>query len=183
MGQDFMVLVDFAHTPNALRAALTTARELGISQLKPTTEAGTKPRVIAVFGSAGLRDREKRRLMAETSADLAELSIFTAEDPRTESLQGILEEMAAGACSRGGEEGKHFHRVADRGEAIRKGIQLAQPGDIVIVCGKGHEQSMCFGEIEYPWDDLTAVRSALAEHLGITGPEMPYLPTRDKAVP
>jgi UDP-N-acetylmuramoyl-L-alanyl-D-glutamate--2,6-diaminopimelate ligase len=149
----------------------------------------TNGRIICVFGSAGLRDKEKRRMMAETSAELADLTVLTAEDPRTESLEGILEEMTAGARrrpersgegSRGGTEGKTFWRVADRGEAIRFALRLARPGDIVLSCGKGHEQSMCFGQTEYPWDDRTAMRAALAEFLGVEGPPMPYLPSSDK---
>jgi UDP-N-acetylmuramoyl-L-alanyl-D-glutamate--2,6-diaminopimelate ligase len=69
--------------------------------------------------------------------------------------------------------------MPDRGEAIRFAISLARPGDVVIVCGKGHEQSMCFGDIEYAWDDRLAMRAALAEQLGVAGPSMPYLPTQD----
>lgn len=167
LGQEFTAIVDFAHTPNALKVTLETARQM------------TGGRVIAVFGSAGLRDREKRRLMAETSAELADISILTAEDPRTESLDDILAEMAAGAQSRGGLEGKTFYRIRDRGEAMKFALQLARPGDLVIACGKGHEQSMCFGTTEYPWDDRTALRAALSEYLGIPGPQMPYLPTQD----
>lgn len=174
LGQDFTAIVDFAHTPNALKRVLQTVREIVQGQPGPKI----KGRVIAVFGSAGLRDREKRRMMAETSADLADLTILTAEDPRTESLEGILAEMAAGAISHRGVEGKTFWCMPDRGEALRLAIRMAQPGDLVIACGKGHEQSMCFGEIEYPWDDRTALRAALAELLGVEGPEMPYLPTR-----
>jgi UDP-N-acetylmuramoyl-L-alanyl-D-glutamate--2,6-diaminopimelate ligase len=165
LGQDFDAIVDFAHTPNALKSALETARAL----------AGG--RVIAVFGSAGLRDREKRRLMSEISAQLADLTVLTAEDPRTESLDLILAEMAAGAQSQGGVEGQTFWRVPDRGDAIRKAVSLAKPGDLVIACGKGHEQSMCFGEVEYAWDDRIALRAALSELLGILGPSMPGLPT------
>ncbi len=165
LGQPFAAIVDFAHTPNALKQALETARNL------------TNGRVISVFGSAGLRDREKRRMMAEVSAELADISILTAEDPRTESLDAILAEMAKGAESRGGVEGESYFRVGDRGEAIRTALRMAQPGDLVISCGKGHEQSMCFGEIEYPWDDRTAMKAALAELLGIPGYSMPYLPT------
>ena len=118
-------------------------------------------------------------MMAETSAELADLSVLTAEDPRTESLDGILEEMAAGARSRGGREGGTFWRVPDRGEAIRFALKLARPGDVVLTCGKGHEQSMCFGTREFLWDDRTAMRAALREHLGLEGPDMPYLPTQD----
>ena len=167
MGQDFSAIVDFAHTPNALKMTLETARQM------------TEGRVIAVFGSAGLRDKEKRRMMAETSTELADLTVLTAEDPRTESLDGILAEMGAGARSRGGSEGKTFWRVPDRGEAIRFALRLARSGDVVLVCGKGHEQSMCFGRVEHLWDDRTAMRAALAEYLGVDGPEMPYLPTQD----
>ncbi|HTX90807.1 MAG TPA: UDP-N-acetylmuramoyl-L-alanyl-D-glutamate--2,6-diaminopimelate ligase [Anaerolineales bacterium] len=165
LGQPFTALVDFAHTPNALRVAIETVRKM------------TDRRVITVFGSAGLRDKEKRRMMAEVSAELADISILTAEDPRTESLDGILEEMAAGARSKGGVEETTFWRIPDRGEAIRAGVRMALPGDIVMACGKGHEQSMCFGDVEYPWDDRTAMRAALAELLGVAGPAMPRLPT------
>jgi UDP-N-acetylmuramoyl-L-alanyl-D-glutamate--2,6-diaminopimelate ligase len=68
--------------------------------------------------------------------------------------------------------------VRDRGEAIRLALKLAMPGDVVISCGKGHEQSMCFGTQEYLWDDRTAMRAALSELLGLDGPKMPYLPTQ-----
>ena len=171
LGQDFIAIVDFAHTPNALKCSLVAARKMMETQNK-------SGRMIAVFGSAGLRDRAKRRMMAEVSAELADLTILTAEDPRTESLDAILSDMASGAISRGGVEGLTFWRVQDRGEALRFAVSLARPGDLVIACGKGHEQSMCFGEIEYPWDDRIALGVALAEHLGISGPAMPYLPTR-----
>jgi UDP-N-acetylmuramoyl-L-alanyl-D-glutamate--2,6-diaminopimelate ligase len=167
LGQDFLAIVDFAHTPNALRSALEAARAM----------AGGDGRVIAVFGAAGLRDREKRRLMSAAGAELADLSVLTAEDPRTEDLDGILEEMAAGARSRGGVEGKSFVMVPDRGEALRLAVRTARKGDVVISCGKGHEQSMCFGKVEYPWDDRLAMRAVLAEHLNVPGPELPRLPT------
>jgi UDP-N-acetylmuramoyl-L-alanyl-D-glutamate--2,6-diaminopimelate ligase len=150
-GQPFLALVDFAHTPNALRNALTAARKM-------TGEGG---RVIAVFGSAGLRDREKRRMMAEVAAELADFTILTAEDPRTESLDAILDEMARGAVGKGGIEGQTFIRVPDRGEAQYQACQQAKAGDVVIACGKGHEQSMAFGTVEYPWDDREGLRAAL----------------------
>lgn len=150
-GQDFIAMVDFAHTPNALERAL----EAGRAMIQPGK------RLIAVFGSAGLRDIEKRRLMAETSAHLADMTILTAEDPRTESLDDILAAMAAGCRAAGGVEGETFIRIPDRGQAIFRACQLAKAGDLVVACGKGHEQSMCFGEIEHPWDDREAMRSAL----------------------
>jgi UDP-N-acetylmuramoyl-L-alanyl-D-glutamate--2,6-diaminopimelate ligase len=165
MGQDFLAIVDFAHTPNALQNALKAARRM------------TSGRVIAVFGSAGLRDRAKRRLMAKVSAELSNITVLTAEDPRTESLASILAEMASEMDSHGAIEGETFWRIPDRREALRFSTRLALPGDLVISCGKGHEQSMCFGEVEYTWDDRIAMRAALAELLGIQGPEMPFLPT------
>ena len=169
LGQEFAAIVDFAHTPNALRAVLEAVR----------TQTQGQGRVIAVFGSAGLRDREKRPRMASAGIDLADLTVLTAEDPRSEALSSILEEMAAGARSRGGVEGKTFFRIPDRGAALRFAVQSARKGDVVIACGKGHEQSMCFGEVEYPWDDRRALRAALAGRLGVPGPEMPVLPTSD----
>lgn len=171
LGQDFTAIVDFAHTPNALENALTTARDM------------TNGRVIAVFGSAGLRDREKRRMMPAVSVRLADISILTAEDPRTEPLDAILEEMAQSAIAAGGVEGESFFRIGDRADALRKAVSLAKPGDLVITCGKGHEQSMCFGTEEYLWDDRTALRAALAEHLGLTSPAMPWLPTSSSPKP
>ncbi|HAL16658.1 MAG TPA: UDP-N-acetylmuramoyl-L-alanyl-D-glutamate--2,6-diaminopimelate ligase [Anaerolineaceae bacterium] len=165
LGQDFTAIVDFAHTPNALKVTLETAREM------------TGGKVLAVFGSAGLRDREKRRMMAEISAQLADLTFLTAEDPRTESLDAILAEMARAATAQGGIEGQTFWRVPDRREAIRIAINIAQPGDLVLALGKGHEQSMCFDVTEYSWDDRTAMRAALAERLKLPGYAMPFLPT------
>jgi UDP-N-acetylmuramoyl-L-alanyl-D-glutamate--2,6-diaminopimelate ligase len=172
MGQSFTAVVDFAHTPNALRVTLETAR-----MLQNSSSPGG--RVIAVFGSAGLRDRAKRRMMAEISTQLADLTILTAEDPRTESLEAILAEMGNSARALGGLENETFWLVPDRGEAIKLAVKLARPRDIVLACGKGHEQSMCFGTVEHAWDDRVAMRAALAELLGVPGPAMPYLPTRD----
>jgi UDP-N-acetylmuramoyl-L-alanyl-D-glutamate--2,6-diaminopimelate ligase len=165
LGQDFLAIVDFAHTPNAIKQALMTGREL------------TTGKVIAVFGSAGLRDVEKRKLMPEIAVQIADEVILTAEDPRTESLDAILADMKEGAEKGGGKEGVDFWLEPDRPEAIRKAVARAKVGDLVVTCGKGHEQSMCFGHIEYPWDDRTALRAALAELLGVPGPEMPELPT------
>lgn len=150
-GQEFLALVDFAHTPNALKNALGAARDM----------AGREGRVIVVFGCAGLRDREKRQMMPRFAIEGADKTILTAEDPRTESLDAILQTMAEAAEAAGGVEGQTFFREPDRGRALLKAVELARPGDVVIACGKGHEQSMAFGTTEYPWDDRDALRSAL----------------------
>ena len=149
-GQPFTAIVDFAHAPNALRRALETVRAL------------TDRRVIAVFGCAGLRDVEKRTMMGHIAAELADITIITAEDPRTEDLDAIIDTTARAMRAKGAVEGIHFHRLPDRGRAIHLAVQLALPGDVVIALGKGHEQSMCFGETEYLWDDRQAMRAALA---------------------
>ena len=152
-GQDFMVLIDFAHTPNSLERALETARTL------------TQGRVIVVFGCAGLRDVEKRSWMGEIAGHLADVSILTAEDPRTESLEAILDEMIQGIERAGAVEGQSYFRVPDRAEAIQFAVDLAEPGDLVIACGKGHERSMCYDTVEMPWNEHEALRSALHRRL------------------
>jgi UDP-N-acetylmuramoyl-L-alanyl-D-glutamate--2,6-diaminopimelate ligase len=99
--------------------------------------------------------------MGRIAGRLADVVIVTAEDPRTESLEEIMAESATAAVEEGKREGVDLWRVPDRGEAILKACRMAQAGDVVIACGKGHEQSMCFGTTEYPWDDREAMRRAL----------------------
>ena len=155
-GQDFLVVVDFAHTPHALDVAIDAAKRM---------VAAKNGRVITVFGSAGKRDVAKRHLMSEISAREADISILTAEDPRTEDLNDILAMMAQGCEQQGGIEGQTFWPIPDRGRAIYHALTLAQANDLVLICGKGHEQSMCFGTIEHPWDDRDATRAALRAFL------------------
>ncbi|CAG0992148.1 partial UDP-N-acetylmuramoyl-L-alanyl-D-glutamate--2, 6-diaminopimelate ligase, partial [Anaerolineae bacterium] len=145
----FAVIVDFAHTPNALRVALETAREV------------SRNRVIVAFGCAGLRDVAKRGMMGEIAGKLADLIVVTAEDPRTESLDAINAQIAEGLRRAGRHEHTDYFVVNDRGDAIAFAIQMARAGDVVIVCGKGHERSMCFGTTEFPWSDQDAVVNAL----------------------
>ncbi len=145
----FKIVIDFAHKPDALEKALTWLR------------SKTKGRLIAVFGCAGLRDRLKRPIMGAISARLAEITILTAEDPRTEDVNKIIEAIAVGW--RGEKKAKN-HRLLiepDRQKAINLAISLARPGDVVGLFGKSHEKSMCFGTIEYPWSEHRAVLSAL----------------------
>lgn len=159
VGQPYTAIVDFAHTPNALDRAIAAARTM------------TDGQVIVAFGCAGLRDVEKRRLMGEVAGRAADKIIVTAEDPRTESLDAIMAVTAAALTEQGRVEGRDFWRIADRGQALAFACSLARPGDVVLACGKGHEQSMCFGEVEYPWDDREALRAA------IQGTPLKTLPT------
>lgn len=139
--EPYTAIVDFAHTPNALRVALETAREI------------TAGRVIVVFGCAGLRDVQKRAWMGEVAGRLADHVIVTAEDPRTESLDAINAQIVTGLEQAGRRRDVDYAIVSDRAAAIGAAVQMARPGDLVIVTGKGHERSMCFGTTEYPWSD------------------------------
>ncbi len=147
--QPFSVIVDYAHTPASLEKVL--------SLLRPLTEG----RLIAVFGSAGERDREKRPKMAEVAARLADLFVITQEDPRLEDPSGILREIEAGATAAGKRRGADYLVVEDRAEAIAAAIDRARPGDTVVLCGKGHEASIIVGEEKLPWDEVGAARDAL----------------------
>jgi len=149
MGQDFTVIVDFAHTPNALRRALETARGL------------TKGRVIVVFGCPGLRDVAKRPMMGEIAGKLADRIVITADDPRTEDLNTIMAQIATGCREAGRREGEDYWRIGDRREAIEFAVGMAQAGDLVLLAGKGHEQSLALGTTEVPWDDREVVRETL----------------------
>ncbi len=149
LGQPFEVFVDFAHTPNSLEQVLTLARER------------CRRQVFVVFGCAGLRDHVKRPRMGEIAGRYADRIYLTAEDPRTENLDEIIESIASGCRAGGRREGTDFWRVPDRSEAIRRAIDEAGEGDLVLITGKGHEQSMCFGEIEVPWNDVEVARDVL----------------------
>jgi len=143
-GQGFRVFVDFAHTPNALEKSLQALR-----QLKPA-------RLIAVFGCAGLRDKEKRPMMGETACRLADKIFLTAEDPRTEDVNQIIAQIASGCQNK-----DKIFKENNRQKAIDKAVQTARKNDIIGVFGKGHEQSLCFGKEEKPWSDHDAVKKAL----------------------
>jgi UDP-N-acetylmuramoyl-L-alanyl-D-glutamate--2,6-diaminopimelate ligase len=146
------LVVDFAHTPQGLRSVLRFLRE----QMQNNKNPG---KLIAVFGCAGQRDAGKRPEMGKIATKLADLAVFTAEDPRNEDVWSIIRQMK--------ENLTHNHSkivsIADRGEAIDFTInELAKPGDTVVVLGKGHEQSMCYFGVEYPWNDAQAIEKILA---------------------
>jgi UDP-N-acetylmuramoyl-L-alanyl-D-glutamate--2,6-diaminopimelate ligase len=155
-GQPFAVVVDYAHTPESL--------ELVLNVLRPVTSG----RVIAVFGSAGERDRVKRPLMGAVAARLADFAVITDEDPREEDALSILREIAAGAQEAGAREGEGYICVVGRRAGIAEAFRRARPGDTVLLAGKGHEQSLIVGRDKLPWDDRAVARDELAA-LGYAG--------------
>lgn len=143
------IIIDFAHTPDSLEAVLTYLKK------------EKKGRLISVFGCAGERDPRKRYKMGKISVQLADLSVFTAEDPRSERVVDILSKMVQGARSAKGIEGCNFVRIRERGEAIAFALSIAKKGDVVVVAGKGHEKSMAYGGFEHPWSDGEMINDIL----------------------
>lgn len=148
--KDIQIYVDFAHTPNSLEKVLTYLK------------SSTANRLIVVYGCASERDIQKRTLMPQISLKLADISIFTAEDPRREPINQILDQMGKAAESSGGKLNRSYYKIPERGQAIFDAInKIAKEGDTIVICGKGHEKSMSYNGIEYPWSDQDAVRMAL----------------------
>jgi UDP-N-acetylmuramoyl-L-alanyl-D-glutamate--2,6-diaminopimelate ligase len=144
------VLVDYAHTPDALDNVLHAARE------------GTRGRVIVVFGCGGDRDRGKRPEMGRIASARADRVIVTSDNPRTEEPLAIVQGIVSGILP-----GISAHVELDRGAAIRQAIAEAVPGDVVVVAGKGHETYQIIGATAYHFDDRDAVRAALAKRIDI----------------
>ena len=142
-GQPFTVLVDYAHTPDSLETVLKAARDL------------TEGRVLVVFGAGGDRDRGKRPLMGKVAAELADQAIVTSDNPRSERPLAIIQDVLQGA-------GTSVEIDPDRRSAIERAIGLAEPGDVVVIAGKGHEQGQDVGGVVHPFDDRTVAREALA---------------------
>ncbi|WP_438433758.1 UDP-N-acetylmuramoyl-L-alanyl-D-glutamate--2,6-diaminopimelate ligase [Gorillibacterium sp. sgz500922] len=151
-GQDFLVLADYAHTPDGLEKALSTLREF----------AGG--RIITVFGCGGNRDRTKRPVMGQLAARYSDFVILTADNPRSEDLGGILTDIEQG-LREAQAPADSYASVPDRGQAIRQAIRLARPGDIVMLAGKGHETYQVLAEGSIPFDDREVAREALRERL------------------
>jgi UDP-N-acetylmuramoyl-L-alanyl-D-glutamate--2,6-diaminopimelate ligase len=159
MGQPFTVLVDYAHTPGAFKKLMGITRPLTDGQL------------IAVFGSAGERDREKRAIQGAVAARFCDLLVLTDEDPRLEDREAIIAEIAAGAEQAGKREGSGYLRIPDRPAAIRAAFSHARPGDIVLLLGKGHEGCIIYGNTKVPWDEAGEARAALRELLAASAAE------------
>jgi UDP-N-acetylmuramoyl-L-alanyl-D-glutamate--2,6-diaminopimelate ligase len=148
-GQAFTVLVDYAHTPEALENVLRAAREL------------TSGRLHVVFGAGGDRDRAKRPLMGAAASELADRVIVTSDNPRSEDPDAIVDEVLTGASG-------HAEREVDRRRAIARAVEAAEAGDVVVIAGKGHEQGQEFeGGRKEPFDDVTVAREALRAALGV----------------
>lgn len=143
--EDFAVIIDFAHTPNAFDQLLGALRER------------TTGRLIHVFGSAGERDHAKRPFMGETSSKYADILFLTAEDPRTEDVNKIIDEIESGIKKK---DAKVF-KLAERKNAIEAAIEMAGKGDLVLITGKGHEKSMGYGKQDVPWDEYKTVENAI----------------------
>jgi UDP-N-acetylmuramoyl-L-alanyl-D-glutamate--2,6-diaminopimelate ligase len=142
-GQPFHVIVDYAHKPDALEKVLLAARDL----------AGAN-RVLCVVGAGGDRDRGKRAVMGRLASELADLAIVTSDNPRSEDPEAIAAEIVAGAAG-------EVEVELDRAAAIRRAVELAQAGDVVLVAGKGAEQGQEFADRTVPFDDREAAKEAL----------------------
>jgi UDP-N-acetylmuramoyl-L-alanyl-D-glutamate--2,6-diaminopimelate ligase len=141
--RQFQIFVDYAHTDDALRNVLKTLREL-------------KPRkLIVVFGCGGDRDRKKRPLMGRVTDELADHAIITSDNPRKENPDAIINEVEKGFRS------THYEKIVERVEAIRRAVAMAQPRDLVLIAGKGHEKYQEFADHTIPFDDIQVARRAL----------------------
>ena len=150
--KEFKVVIDFAHTPNAIERLLQTIK---------TDLVGKNGLIIHVFGSASQRDDSKRPKMGEASAQYADIIILTEEDYRKEDPAKICEQIAQGIKKQGLVKDQDYFIVTDRALAIEKAIFMAQRGDVVVVTGKSHEKSLARDGKEYPWDEYKTVRKAL----------------------
>jgi UDP-N-acetylmuramoyl-L-alanyl-D-glutamate--2,6-diaminopimelate ligase len=144
--RQFQVFVDYAHTPDALLNVLKTLREL------------SPRRLIVVFGCGGNRDREKRPLMGQVVDQNAEYAIITSDNPRKEDPDKIIAEVEKGL------RGNHFEKITDRAQAISRAIEIAQPRDIVLIAGKGHENYQEFADHTVPFEDIQVARRAVENH-------------------
>jgi UDP-N-acetylmuramoyl-L-alanyl-D-glutamate--2,6-diaminopimelate ligase len=152
MGQPFGVVVDYAHSPAALEKVLDI--------LAPNAAPGAG--LIAVFGSAGERDVQKRSVMGRIAGERCRIVIITDEDPRGEDRLAIIDEIASGAEAPAGIRGHEVLRIADRPTAIARAFERARPGDVVVLAGKGHEQSIITADGPIPWDETAEAVKALA---------------------
>jgi UDP-N-acetylmuramoyl-L-alanyl-D-glutamate--2,6-diaminopimelate ligase len=146
--------VDYAHTPEALAQVLTMLRPLVDGKL------------IVVFGCAGERARDRRTGLGSVAAKLADYTVLTDEDPRSEPPEAIINEIAEAMLHAGATEGTSFERLPGRGAAIARAIELGGAGDLVLIAGKGHESTIEWADHAEPWDDRASARAAILERFG-----------------
>jgi len=157
-GQDFTVLVDYAHTEDALERAMTAVREI------------TPGRLITLFGCGGDRDSTKRPKMGRVASRISDIVVLTSDNPRTEDPVSILDEVESGVADEGSKvKGDTYFVVPDRLEAIRLAVGMARPGDAVLIAGKGHEDYQIVGTTKAHFDDREAAREAIKLGLGAGG--------------
>jgi UDP-N-acetylmuramoyl-L-alanyl-D-glutamate--2,6-diaminopimelate ligase len=144
--RQFQVFVDYAHTPDALLNVLKTLRELA------------PRRLIVVFGCGGDRDREKRPLMGQVVDQNADYAVITSDNPRKEDPDQIIAEVEKGF------RGTNFEKMTDRAQAISRAIEIAQPRDIILIAGKGHENYQEFADHTVPFEDIQVARRAVENH-------------------
>ena len=147
----FEVLVDYAHTPDALKNVLMAIRPL------------TPGRVVLVFGCGGDRDRAKRPIMGRIGMELSDVLIITSDNPRTESPEKILDDVERGVKEAAGPDEKAYSRIEDRRTAIKEAVGIARPGDTVLIAGKGHEDYQIVGTVKHPFDDRKVAAEAIRE--------------------
>ncbi len=152
VGQPFRVIVDYAHTPESIRTILTLLR----SQY-------TEGRLLVVTGSAGERDVEKRPLQGAACAQVADITIVTSEDPRHEDPDLIIGQIVEGAVNAGAVRGETVLAITDRREAITVAFDFAEPGDCVLLAGKGHETSIIWGDEHRPWNEVDVAEELLRD--------------------
>jgi UDP-N-acetylmuramoyl-L-alanyl-D-glutamate--2,6-diaminopimelate ligase len=148
-GQPFELIVDYAHTPSSFEAVL------------PPLRSRVKGKIICLFGSGGERDSQKRPLQAEVAARYCDILVLADEDPRGEAPMDILEEIASGCAQL--RRGESLFLIPDRKAAIRKAFSLAGPEDLVLLLGKGHENSIIFADRVMPYDEIVEAIQALKE--------------------
>lgn len=150
LGQDFTVIVDFAHTPNALSNLLDFIQKIE-----------NKNRIIIVLGAAGERDKEKRPIMGEVVTNKADWVIFTSEDPKSERPEDIINQMISEVKDK-----NNFEIIIDRSEAIKKGIFMAEPNDVVLITGKGNENTQQIGDEKIAFNDIEEAKRWITEKMG-----------------
>jgi len=142
---DYTILIDYSHTPDALENVLKTVRETG------------RGRVVALFGCGGDRDRTKRPIMGKIATDLADFTIVTSDNPRTEEPEAIIQDILAGIQA----APERYIAITDREKAIAYAIENHQPGDLIVLAGKGHETYQEINHVKYHMDEREIVAKIL----------------------